>query len=119
MFRRVVIAVFVFTFLFCGNAEAIKEPDLVSAIAWKPHKSLGIILKFQTEEGEIFLFAHPLVGFPIGRKDCNLIQSNKYGAKALTTGNTNVFEYNFSKEASMYKAEKASVWKPYFRKVNR
>ena len=97
--------------------EQFNEPELTKAFAWKPHKTLGVILKFYMDDGKIVWFAHPMVGFPIGRSDCNLIQVNEYGAKALTTGNTNVYEYNFSKEASMYKTDQGVSWKPYVTKI--
>lgn len=97
--------------------QKLEEPELTTAFAWKPHKSLGVILKFYMDDGKVVWFAHPMVGFPIGRKDCNLIQEDKYGAKALTTGNPNVYEYNFSKEASMYKTDEGVSWKPYYTKI--
>ena len=59
----------------------------------------------------------PMVGFPMGRNDCNLIQEDKYGAKALTTGNSSVYEYNFSKEASMYKTDEGVNWRPYLTRI--
>lgn len=108
---------FVLSFTRVEALEKIQEPQLATAFAWKPHKTLGVILKFYMNDGKVVWFAHPMIGFPIGRKDCNLIQVNEYGAKALTTGNTNVYEYNFSKEASLYKTDEGVSWKPYVTKI--
>ena len=111
------IFVIVLSFTRVEALEKIQEPELTKAFAWKPHKTLGVVLKFYMDDGKIVWFAHPMVGFPIGRRDCNLIQVNEYGAKALTTGNSQVYEYNFSKEASLYKTDEGVSWKPYVTKI--
>jgi hypothetical protein len=51
------------------------------------------------EEGKVVWFDHLTIGYPIGRKECNLIQVNKQGAKASTPSNTYLYEYNYSKKA--------------------
>jgi hypothetical protein len=111
------IFIIVLSFSRVEALEKIPEPELTKAFAWKPHKSLRVILKFYMDDGEVVWFAHPMVGFPMGRNDCNLIQEDKYGAKALTTGNSSVYEYNFSKEASMYKTDEGVIWQPYLTRI--
>ena len=46
-----------------SSADPKEHPDLPppdTAIRWDVHRSLGIIMVFQTDEGELF-FAHPVV----------------------------------------------------------
>lgn len=118
-FLILILALFFVLFFYdrLKAEEKIKEPNLTRAIAWMPHKTLGLILKFKTDKNTFLYFAHPIIGFPMSRKDCNFIQVNKYGAKALTNG-VDVFEYNFSKDATMYRNSLTVNWKPYITKIN-
>ena len=94
------------------NSQDVPDPPPPdTAIRWDVHRSLGIILVFQTDAGEL-LFAHPIV-MSHAVPECRAIKEEALGEllQVTETNNTNIpMRHIVLKEPTAYRYED-DIWR--------